>query len=412
MKITTCKTQKNGKTAWRVEWRSEGKRVRHFHPTRASAEAEADQLRRQEADAGRVWLTLSARERSEFLHILAEIREAGLTLRQVWDNHSAPAAPTAKPVTIADAIDACLADKHRINLRPNYVKGLERYLRMFARGRESAMIGEFTSEDIRAWIDARREKPATQHSNLGRIASLFAFAVESGMIPATPVRGLKRPKFDQAPPRILSVREAAKLLALAHRHVPKLTAWLALCLFAGVRPEEADAVTWGNVRLDADPPVAVIAAEGSKVRRRRLVPLPIAAQGWLRVAKSLGVRLPMPTKTRKAHQIKLRNLMGWAAWPQDVLRHSAASYLIASQQDVGKVARALGNSPDILLRHYTELVSVQDAAKFWRLSPRPRHSVKGRGTIGGRDGHSPDLIPRIIPSTQSGEMENHSSLSG
>jgi hypothetical protein len=60
-------------------------------------------------------------------------------------------------------------------------------------------------------------------------------------------------------------------------------------------------------------------------------------------------------------------------WPQDVLRHTAASNLLAHHQDVGKVAAFLGNSAGILLTHYKALVEKEDAEKFMKLMPRKRH---------------------------------------
>ena len=61
-----------------------------------------------------------------------------------------------------------------------------------------------------------------------------------------------------------------------------------------------------------------------------------------------------------------RHALKLAAWPKDVLRHTAASYLLALHGDVGKVAMMLGNSPNILLTHYHEPVCETDCAAFWK----------------------------------------------
>ena len=59
-------------------------------------------------------------------------------------------------------------------------------------------------------------------------------------------------------------------------------------------------------------------------------------------------------------------------WDHDLLRHTAASMLLARDRDAGKVAEQLGHSPAILLRHYRELVSDEAAARYWKVSPNMR----------------------------------------
>ena len=65
----------------------------------------------------------------------------------------------------------------------------------------------------------------------------------------------------------------------------------------------------------------------------------------------------------------MREEMGWPVWPQDLLRHTAASYLVARDGDAGKVALQLGNSAAVLLLNYRELVEKEDAAAFFELGP-------------------------------------------
>ncbi|MCP5523587.1 MAG: hypothetical protein H7A46_18775 [Verrucomicrobiales bacterium] len=64
----------------------------------------------------------------------------------------------------------------------------------------------------------------------------------------------------------------------------------------------------------------------------------------------------------------MRDRLGFKAWPQDVLRHTAASQLLALRKDAAAVALELGNSPQVLLTHYRELVTREQAAEFWGIS--------------------------------------------
>ena len=66
---------------------------------------------------------------------------------------------------------------------------------------------------------------------------------------------------------------------------------------------------------------------------------------------------------------RLRELLGWPIWKKDCLRHSAASYWLATDPDAGRVAMELGNSPGVLMKHYHALVKDADAKRFWELTP-------------------------------------------
>ena len=65
----------------------------------------------------------------------------------------------------------------------------------------------------------------------------------------------------------------------------------------------------------------------------------------------------------------MRKRLGFDQRPKDILRHTAASMLMAEWEDEGKAAASLGNSPTILHAHYRELVSRAEAKRFWGIVP-------------------------------------------
>jgi hypothetical protein len=56
-------------------------------------------------------------------------------------------------------------------------------------------------------------------------------------------------------------------------------------------------------------------------------------------------------------------------WPNNVLRHSYATYRLAQCQDAARVALEMGNSPQMLFRNYRELADERDAAAWFSLIP-------------------------------------------
>ena len=279
--------------------------------------------------------------------------------------------------TLADAIADLLRAKEAARRRPAYIRSLRQYLALFSRGREQLLISSVSVSDLDTWFTSRGEAPATQASNVGRLSALFEFGVRRGWLLQNPCRRLERITVEPKPPRILTPAEAARLMEFATISEPDALGWFSLCLFAGVRPNEADQIHWGSIR---DGTVTIDAA-ASKVRRRRIVHLMPAASAWLAFAQMVKARLPVPYGTRRRAVRRVRDAIGLDTWPQDILRHTAASYWLASVQDAGKVAHELGNSAGILLRHYRELVTKEDAARFWAIRPSGEHPTSASGDL-------------------------------
>src|SRR5207245_10767800 len=56
-------------------------------------------------------------------------------------------------------------------------------------------------------------------------------------------------------------------------------------------------------------------------------------------------------------------------WPQDGMRHTAASMLLAVKRNRALVAEELGTSVTVLRRHYRQPILKSDAERFWALCP-------------------------------------------
>jgi site-specific recombinase XerD len=339
-----------------------------FFATEKEAKETAKAATKDRLEVGREWADLPSHERLKVVRVLDEMKSSGTTLETVWAAWKAKefAAPPSGP-TLGAAITQLVVAKREANLRSAYVDGLEDYLEAFAKGREKTPVDAITADDILGWFAARAEKPATKASNIGRLSALFTFAVRRRWRKDNPVDVVERPRLEGRPPQILTVRQAAKVLVWVKRKHPKGLAWFALALMAGIRPEECDRISWDVVNLKDG--IVTVDAAASKVRRRRIIHLQPAALAWLKLAKELKSDLPLAFITRRRYLRALRDKLGFAAWPQDILRHTCASYLMAHWQDAGRVAAELGNSAGILLRHYRELVRKQDAERFWALIP-------------------------------------------
>ena len=56
------------------------------------------------------------------------------------------------------------------------------------------------------------------------------------------------------------------------------------------------------------------------------------------------------------------------AWIQDGLRHGFATYFKALTKSIARVADYMGNSPDIVKRHYARTIPNEECEAFWNLT--------------------------------------------
>lgn len=258
-------------------------------------------------------------------------------------------------IAIRACVEECLVAKGNANKTARYIKSLGYYLRQFSAGREERPISDFTFSDVEAWL-AKYPSAYTRQTWLNRLSTLFAFAVRRGHIPGNPCDRLERITVDKPAPLILTPAQSHLLLSAAP---VVMRPYIVLGLFAGLRPEEITRLDWSHIDLNA----GTVLALGK--RRRRLVTLePLAVTHLAKHPLRIGPVAPS-NSTIDRWRVTARSLLGLPRWPQDLLRHTAASYLLALLKDAGKVATRLGNSVRVLQVHYLNPVTDQDCAEFW-----------------------------------------------
>lgn len=255
----------------------------------------------------------------------------------------------------ADVAKELVAVKRRANRREVYVISLRQYMARFAA--KYPDLSQVGVTQIEEWL-AQFASASSRLSWLNRISVLFSFAVRRGYLMNNPCERVERISVDRKAPAILTPKQARSLLqACPTRCKP----YLVLALYAGVRPAEIERLRWSDVDLET----ATVKVDG-KTRRRRIVPLePIAVQLLSQCHKAASGRVTPAHVTLKRWKRKARELIG-NRWPTDLLRHTAATYLLAKYEDPARVSYWLGNSPKILLSHYNNPVTQQACREFWR----------------------------------------------
>jgi integrase len=148
-----------------------------------------------------------------------------------------------------------------------------------------------------------------------------------------------------------------------------LLPYIAVGLFAGIRAAEM-------MRLDAKSinfgeKIITFGADVAKKRSQRKVDMQPALLAWLEPCRDKlqkGGSIIDHAKFRKSKE-QLLEAAKIEEWPSNGLRHSFGSYHYAMFRSAEDTAFLMGNSVDIVHRHYKALVSKANAERFWALRP-------------------------------------------
>ena len=171
------------------------------------------------------------------------------------------------------------------------------------------------------------------------------------------------------PPEVLEVEDVQKIMRAAEaERNGALVPYLSLCVFAGLRPSEAEQVTWEMVNLKD----GQIRLEGriTKTGKPRVVAVSDQLDAWLRSCEGKTFYADAHRLVFAAVRQKAGFGPGLKKWVPDVLRHSYISALLRKSKSYIEVAQQCGNSEKIIREHYEARVSTEYADKFFGIGPR------------------------------------------
>lgn len=256
---------------------------------------------------------------------------------------------------IVDAVRDCIEAKRAANVRPYYLYQFKYSLDGFTAGIGVDTLDDVTHDILSAWLNGSGWSPRTRKNKLTDVQTLYNFAIKRGLAHASPTKAMDRPILERKPPGILTVAQVRSLLKRCLKMDRKLAPFLAVQLFGGIRPTEAQRITRkditnGHIRIES---------AASKTRERRLVTINPTLRAWLKIKGELP-----PLNWRK----RLRLVRGQMKWPHDCLRHSFCSYALPIW-GAAKVALEAGHSEQVLFTHYREIVTPSTAKAFFSIRP-------------------------------------------
>ena len=374
-------------TAWQLDYRLDGKRVRKQVATAEEREKMLGELKlkmknlaeaqlHEARHGGAVALTrLTETTRIAILNAWQKIEAAGGKpddLSLAVERYVASVLNVRQSMTLAAAVTAYA--ESRPSRRERTVMDIQWRLKRFTDhfGAETS-LADIEGAAVEAWLrDTLGAKARSFNLYRQHLRGMFKFAVAKKWILVSPVEDIAADTEEHDVPVTLSPAEVKRLLSKAVEKYPELVPYLVLGVFAGLRPErELGCLKWSAV--DLENARLTVTSESSKHRRARNVPLSDNALAWLRRFAPTH-----SADTVFSSRRKMRGLLKAAGvtWGQDILRHSYGSYLLAQCEDMAIVAARMGNSPEMVKTHYNSARNAKEAAAFWAITPPESGIVK------------------------------------
>ena len=236
---------------------------------------------------------------------------------------------------------------------------LERVARAFA-----GPLAELNHERIDRFLVQMQAGPRSKNNFRRVIGTLLRFGQVRGYV-ARDHPGISFvEKATQTEGEVVVFKPEEMRQLLTHAG-PELAPALALCGFAGIRPEEVKRLGWESIHLEQGH--IEIRAAMAKTKVRRLIPIPDNLRAWLLLhRKNLGPVQPFSNLCNQFLKLARRIRI---PWKRNGLRHSFISYRVALTRDVASVAIEAGNSPAIISRNYLKCVTAEEAGRWFEIKP-------------------------------------------
>jgi len=340
---------------------TEGRRQRRSRATQKEVDALVEEIKKGINDTIERNVNLDDRQSYNLARELVE--PYGYSVLQAvreWEKSKAP----YRGKILADVISELIAAKKREALSPHYVNRLEDDLTYFSRTAPPE-IEKITSADIKTFLNSCDVGPRRWNNLRDQIVTLFRFARGERYLAkdrSTEAEDVTKMKVARKTVETFTPKELELILT----HTREIwRPWVLLSAYAGIRTFEVLRMDWSFIRweqrlIDLPPKV-------TKVNERRIIPmcdtLIDALNPW---RSSEGPVCTDKVPQREIEQIlpKIKETMPKFKWKHNALRHSFGSYRTALTQNIPQVAIEMGNSIQMVKRHYLEAQTF-DAGLDW-----------------------------------------------
>ncbi|MGY8687244.1 MAG: tyrosine-type recombinase/integrase, partial [Verrucomicrobiales bacterium] len=308
---------KHPRYKWLATYSSEDIIKKKYFTRKQDAEDFADEREKEAIEHGAAELTTS--ERAAVLEFRKRLGVCEGSVREALEAFCAQRESAVRSIAVEVLVPELIAAKEREGKSTRYLQDLRSRLGRFARDFEGRTMADISTDEISEWLHGLRLASITETNYRRLIVLAYNFAQERGLVDGN--RAAKATKRKEAPSEI-GVLEVEEIAALFNAAETELVPFIALQAFGGLRRAEAERIQWEAVDFDNE--VIVVSAKIAKNGIPRHVEISETLKAWLMIHRQLSGSVK-PPNCRKLMEAA-REAAQLHEWPQNALRHSAASY--------------------------------------------------------------------------------------
>lgn len=382
--VRLYKVSCRGKPLYQIAWREAGRRNRRsflrLHEARQAGTLLLQSLNAQEAAVQRV----AVADMESYVSAKRHIEPLGIPLHDAAESF-ARAQSELQGVSLLEAVrfykvfhesgvmekplPELLEDYQASRVRAGVSQGWQKDLRHILK-RFEMMFGKRRLHEIRAieldrWLGGQAWSARTKNNHRKALSAFGAWCQSQGYWPKDRPTEFSAMQVWKDTPKAVEIFKPDEIRQWLAGADATLIPLLAIGAFAGLRTAEIERLDWKNIHLDRG--FIEAAAELTKTRARRIVPISDNLKAWLAPhAQAQGAVVPYRSASTAIGRLSKKTGLTWV---KNGLRHSYISYRLAIMPDTARVALECGNSPDIIFKHYRELVTEEDAKAWFGIMP-------------------------------------------
>lgn len=383
-------TPKKTENGWRInippKYSDTGVRQQLFYRTQALAKSAADEIKLKKEDFGNQARVISASLAEKAVAAAALLLPFGVDILQAATIVVAMREKERESRTVEDAEVSWRASYE--DLRPKTKNNYKSTSTILCNKFGKRLLSTISAEEIRNAIAPARTKVPTAAGHIRNAKAFWNYSAGKGWCVAEIFKGVGMPRGNDDHDEIvfLTTEETECLLRVAEEHFPKAVSTYAIQFFGGVRVGES-----GRLEEEhADSEGIQIPKGVAKKRSRRHITSSATLATWLKyypfkhcpnwcevnaACRRLAgwdvqsTILNMRIKVGKMEPIPLPKR---GKWPQNAIRHSHATYSVASGMSIDRLLFEFGHSGDVdlLKKHYAGRTSKKNALVYLAIAPK------------------------------------------
>lgn len=351
---------------WYASGFTDGKRVQLWLKSEKDAKAAVDD-RNADIKAHGTQVSLSPIARLQAIDATERLAPYGKSISDAVNFYIRYLDRQSSSISVAELCDRMTVEFQRRleakEISKRHWTSMKETLKKF-RGRfDGTPVKLLEGSEVKSWLTTQKLAVKTRNRHLGYIKNMFGMAIEWGLLEADPFAKtsyFNDPRAKGVKVVILTPEEMERFLKVAD---PDFIPFFTLNAFTGLRREEVIRLDWSEVKLDRNR--IVLPFTKSKNGKRKIIDVPENLVTWLKpYVQTAGSVMPRK-KLQLAFEAAAKNAE-IIPWRQNALRHSFCSYAVADKGFEWTAAQA-DHTVRMLKDHYWEVVSKEEAEKYWAI---------------------------------------------